>query len=223
MSIKHNLTVPRISLGPFLDSVVAKGFLCSTSQNRDCYLGTVSCNVFFSIKWALISVIVELCSAFQTRVITKTKQLFRKISWILWRSPLFQLLFLATRSTKESSFDWFKLLLLCLNNSSQIAKYSGFTVVSSHREKPYVLWCVSTSSSAFQTVGRGQPWRITGKVVWNMLRPVNLDFVSAKLVFEANVQNHCRCKRKPTKSVPPPLNPTLTPNPSSLFIPYSSV
>ena len=28
---------------------------------------------------------------------------------ILWRSPLFQLLFLATHSTKESSFDWFKL------------------------------------------------------------------------------------------------------------------
>ena len=34
----------------FQDSVVAKGFLCSTSCfNRDCYLGTVSCNVF-SIK-----------------------------------------------------------------------------------------------------------------------------------------------------------------------------
>ena len=26
----------------------------------------------------------------------------------LWQSPLFQLLFLATRLTKESSFDWFK-------------------------------------------------------------------------------------------------------------------
>ena len=30
-------------------------------------------------------------------------------------------LFLATRSTKESSFDWLKLHSLCLNNNSQIA------------------------------------------------------------------------------------------------------
>ena len=92
----------------FQDNVVAKGYLCSTSQNRGCYLGAVSWNVL-SIKWALIWVIAELCTVFQTRVITKAKQLIRKISWILWRSPLFQLLFLATRSTKESSFDLFKL------------------------------------------------------------------------------------------------------------------
>ena len=87
---------------------MAKGFLCSTSWNMDCHLGTVSWNVF-SIKWALIWVIAKLCTVFQTGVITKTKQLIGKIQWILWRSLLFQLLFLATRSTKESSFDWFKL------------------------------------------------------------------------------------------------------------------
>ena len=92
----------------FQDSLVVKGFLCSTSWNRDYCLRTVSCNVF-SIQWALIWVIDELCSVLQTRVITKTKQLIRKISWILWRSPLFQLLFLATRSTKESSLHWFEL------------------------------------------------------------------------------------------------------------------
>ena len=67
----------------------------------------ISCNVF-SIKFAVIWVIAKLCIVCQTRIITKTKQLIRKISWILWRSPLFQLLFLATRLTKESSFDWFK-------------------------------------------------------------------------------------------------------------------
>ena len=37
----------------FQDSVVAKGFLCSTISNKGCYPGTVSCNVFF-IKFAVI-------------------------------------------------------------------------------------------------------------------------------------------------------------------------
>ena len=40
-------------------------------------------------------------------------------------SPLFQLLFMATRSTKELSFDWFELHSPFLNNNSQIAKFSG--------------------------------------------------------------------------------------------------
>ena len=71
---------------------------------QGCYHGTVSCNVS-SIECALIA---KLCTVCQTRFITKTKQLIRRISWILWRSPLFQLLFLATHLTKESSFDWFK-------------------------------------------------------------------------------------------------------------------
>ena len=39
---------------------------------------------------------------------------------------MFQLLFLATRSTKESSLIGLNYILLCLNNSSQIDKYSGF-------------------------------------------------------------------------------------------------
>ena len=59
-------------------------------------------------KCAVIWVIAELCTVCQNRVITKTKQLIRKVSWILWRWPLFQLLFLATRLTKQPSFDWLK-------------------------------------------------------------------------------------------------------------------
>ena len=73
-----------------------------------------------SIKFAVIWVISELCTVCQTRIITKTKQLIRKISWILWRSPLFQLLFLATRLTKDPFFVWFNRILLCLNHSRQI-------------------------------------------------------------------------------------------------------
>ena len=42
------------------------------------------------------------------RIITKTKQLIKKISWIFWLSPWFQLLFLVTHLTKESLFGWFK-------------------------------------------------------------------------------------------------------------------
>ena len=62
-----------------------------------------SCNVF-SIKFAVIWVIAELCTVCQTKVTTKTKQsgIFQEF---LWRSPLFQLFFLVTRLTKELSFD----------------------------------------------------------------------------------------------------------------------
>ena len=91
----------------FQESVVTKVFLVKLSKVRTVTMKQLVCNVF-SIKFAIIWVIAELCTVCQTRIITKTKQLIRKISWILWRSPLFQLLFLATRLTKEPSFDWFK-------------------------------------------------------------------------------------------------------------------
>ena len=91
----------------FQESVMAKCFFVKPSEARTVSLEQLAA-MFFSIKLAVIWVIAQLCTVCETRVITKTKQLVRKISWILWRSPLFQLLFLATRLTKESSFDWFK-------------------------------------------------------------------------------------------------------------------
>ena len=50
-----------------------------------------------------------MCTVFQTKVIARTKQFIMTIWWVLWRPPLFLVLFLATRLTKESKFDWFKL------------------------------------------------------------------------------------------------------------------
>ena len=72
-------------------------FVVKLTEVRTSFRGTASCSVFSS-KLAVTLVSTELCTVFETEILIRTKQLIRKI----------QLLFLATRSTKESTFDWFK-------------------------------------------------------------------------------------------------------------------
>ena len=79
----------------FQDSLVAKGFLVQPTKT-----GTVTWEQLVAMFFPLNELSLE--SLRHCFSITKTKQLIKKISRILWRSPLFKLLFLATRSTKHS-------------------------------------------------------------------------------------------------------------------------
>ena len=77
--------------------------------------------MLFSIKWVSVRVIAKLCTVFQTRVITKTKQLGKShefcggrrcFSYCSW-PPIQQ---------KNRLLIGLNCILLCLNNSGQIAK-----------------------------------------------------------------------------------------------------
>ena len=87
-------------------------------------MGTVSWNAF-SIKWALIWVIAELCTVFQTRVITKTKQSGKSHEFCGGR-PCFSYCSWPPAEQKSRLLIGLNCILHCLNNSIQIAKYSLF-------------------------------------------------------------------------------------------------
>ena len=99
-------------------------------------------------------VIRGVCTVFQTKVITKIIQLIWKISGILWRSPLFPLLFSVTHSTKESSFDWFKLHLLCSTTVARLPRNvftHGVRTLHTYRQRPSELGTCERPKKYFVT------------------------------------------------------------------------
>ena len=88
------------------NNVVVELFFVKPTERRSVIAKQLVAMFLQQIGWNLSYWRTVYCFSDQSN--NKTKQLIRKILEMMWRSPLFLLLFLTTRSTKESTFDWFK-------------------------------------------------------------------------------------------------------------------